>query len=584
MSQYPLRDSVSRRDFLRASSGLAGAVVLLAACRGAAPPTTAAPGTSAPPAATSGAPPKLAATTGAVAGSAATGLMRPSDGTPKRGGTLRIAAGTVTAPHFDLHQGAPAAVLTQPYNNLVRKDLTDGLRGIIPDLAQRWDAASDGKTYTFFLRDGVKFHDGTPFSADDVVATFSRILSPPAGVASVLRSQLDMLDHVEAVDRLTARFVLKHPALPFLETLTQPAMIIYPKKTLDENNGDLRKVVAPGTGAFMFKDQKAGEKWTFVRNPNYWDSELPYVDTLELLDTPQLTDRGTAVLTGQADMTWNASVDTWHEGQGRADTLSVAQIPNFGAHTAHLNNTRGPLGDKRVRRAIHLAVSRQNIFKAYQGQEPIFLGRWMSYASPASPPLAEIEKLPGYRADKTADVAEGKRLMAEAGYANGFGPVELVSATAPWAAEIMAPAFADELKRTLGITTTIRLVERGLLIEEYKKGSFDILVETQFASPIADYTPAWNQYLRSGGSQNWSRYTNPDFDVLLDRLNVEADATRQKAIFEQGMDMLDQEAPFFVTGFTAHSAMWRSTMKGLALDKRVYVEWGRVETAWLDHA
>ncbi len=584
MSQDPLRDSVSRRRFLRASSGLAGAVVLLAACRGAAPTTTAAPGTSAPPAATSGAPPKLAATTGAVAGSAATGLMRPGDGTPKRGGTLRIAAGTVTAPHFDLHQGAPAAVLTQPYNNLVRKDLTDGLRGIIPDLAQRWDAASDGKTYTFFLRDGVKFHDGTPFSADDVVATFSRILSPPAGVASVLRSQLDMLDHVEAVDRLTARFVLKHPALPFLETLTQPAMIIYPKKALDENNGDLRKVVAPGTGAFVFKDQKAGEKWTFVRNPNYWDSELPYVDTLELLDTPQLTDRGTAVLTGQADMTWNASVDTWHEGQGRADTLSVAQIPNFGAHTAHLNNSRGPLGDKRVRRAIHLAVSRQNIFKAYQGQEPIFLGRWMSYASPASPPLTEIEKLPGYRADKTADVAEGKRLMAEAGYANGFGPVELVSATAPWAAEIMAPAFADELKRTLGITTTIRLVERGLLIEEYKKGSFDILVETQFASPIADYTPAWNQYLRSGGSQNWSRYANPDFDALLDRLNVEADATRQKAIFEQGMDMLDQEAPFFVTGFTAHSPMWRNTMKGLALDKRVYVEWGRVETAWLDHA
>jgi len=584
VSQDPLRDSVSRRRFLRASSGLAGAVVLLAACRGAAPPTTAAPGTSAPPAATSGAPPKLAATTGAVAGSAATGLMRPSDGTPKRGGTLRIAAGTVTAPHFDLHQGAPASVLTQPYNNLVRKDLTDGLRGIIPDLAQRWDAASDGTTYTFFLRDGVKFHDGTPFSADDVVATFSRILSPPAGVASVLRSQLDMLDHVEAVDRLTARFVLKHPALPFLETLTQPAMIIYPKKALDENNGDLRKVVAPGTGAFMFKDQKAGEKWTFVRNPNYWDSELPYVDTLELLDTPQLTDRGTAVLTGQADMTWNASVDTWHEGQGRADTLSIAQIPNFGAHTAHLNNTRGPLGDKRVRRAIHLAISRQNIFKAYQGQEPIFLGRWMSYASPSSPPLAEIEKLPGYRADKTADVAEGKRLMAEAGYANGFGPVELVSATAPWAAEIMAPAFADELKRTLGITTTIRLVERGLLIEEYKKGSFDILVETQFASPIADYTPAWNQYLRSGGSQNWSRYANPDFDALLDRLNVEADATRQKAIFEQGMDMLDQEAPFFVTGFTAHSPMWRNTMKGLALDKRVYVEWGRVETAWLDHA
>jgi peptide/nickel transport system substrate-binding protein len=585
--------SITRRRLLRGSlAAIGGALWLTTACRlNQAPPSaTAAPGqagATAAPAPTSGVPPTLAPTTtaaNAAQAGASSGLMRPTDGPPKRGGTLRIAAGTTTSAHFDLHQGATAAPLTQAYNNLVRKDLTDGLRTIIPDLAQRWDASSDGKTYTFYLRNNVKWHDGTPFSADDVVATFNRILNPPQGMASVLKSQLDMIDSVTAADPMTARFALKHPALYFMETLTQPAMVIYSKKAIDENNGDLRKAVAPGTGAFIYKDYKAGEKWTFARNPNYWDPELPYVDSLELLDTPQLSDRGTAVLTGQADMTWNASVDTWKEGQGRADQINTVQIPNFGAHTAHLNNTRGPLGDKRVRRAIHLAVSRQNIYRAYQNQEPIFLGRWMSYASPGSPPLSEIEKLPGYRADKSADQAEAKRLMAEAGYAGGFGPVELVSATAPWAAEIMAPAFADELQKNLGITSSIRLVERGLLIEEYRKGTFDVLVETAFASPIADYTPAWNQYLRTGGSQNWSRYSNPELDALLDRLSAEGDPAQQKALFQQGMDMLDQEAPFFVTGFTAHSCMWRKNLKGLALDKRIYVEWGRVETAWLDQA
>ncbi|MCC6174194.1 MAG: ABC transporter substrate-binding protein [Chloroflexi bacterium] len=614
MSQGGLGVRMNRRTFLRTVPALLGvpALMLGAACRaqapnapaasqGAAPSSQSAPAASAtspaagqaapaaqapaaaPPTA---APPQLAATTttsNAAAGTAATtGLMRPTDGTPKRGGTLRIAGGTTTSPHFDLHQGATVHSLSHTYNNLVRKDLTDGFRTIIPDLAVAWDVSPDKLSYTFRLRDGVKFHDGTPFTSADVVATFNRIMSPPQGIASVFRSQLEMVDRVEAPDPRTARFVLKHPSLVLMEVLSQPGMIVYSKKAIDENGGDLRKAVAPGTGAFIYKDYKAGEKWSFARNPEYWDKELPYVDALEMIDTPQLSDRGTAVLTGQADMTWNASVDTWKEGQTRKDAITAAQLPNFGAHTAHLNNEKGPLGDKRVRRAIHLAVSRQNIFKAYQNQEPIFLGRWMSYVSPGSPGLADIEKLPGYRADKSADLAEAKKLMADAGHPNGFGPIELLSATAPWAAEIMAPVFADELKRTLGIETKIRLIERSLLIEEYKKGSFDILVETQFACPIADFTIAWNDYMKTGAAKNWSRFSSKEFDGLLDKLNVEGDAGKQKALFQQGMDMLDQEMPFFVTGFTAHSPMWRNNVKGLALDKRVYSEWGRVETAWLD--
>jgi peptide/nickel transport system substrate-binding protein len=605
MSDRSPSHTVSRRSLLKLAGGMLGIATLLEACGPAAPAApTAAPqaapklaatpapaqAPTAPPTAAAAAKPTAAApaaaaapTTVPAAAAAKPGLMRPVEGPPKRGGILKIAGGTVTTPHFDLHQGAAAHPLTQLYNNLVRKDLPSGFRQLVPDLAERWEMSSDGKTYTFFLRGGVKWHDGSAFTADDVVATFERFITPPPGTTITVRSNVDMLTKVEKLDPLTVRMTLSRPTSYFLEVLTVPALIIYPKKALDENAGDLRKVIAPGTGAFMFKDHKAGEKWEFVKNPNYWDPELPYLDGIEMLSTPSLTDRGTAVLTGQADMTWNASVDTWREGQNRKSDVTTALIPNPGAHTMHMNNTKKPLDDKRVRRAISLALSRPNLFTAFKDTEPLFVGRWMNVSSPHSPPIAEIEKLPGYRTDKAQDLAEAKKLMADAGFADGItAPLELVSATVAWAAEIMAPAIAEELKRNLNIATRIRLIERGLLIEEYKNGTFDLLVETAFFSPVMDYTPAWNLYFKTGGSQNWSRYSNPEFDKVLDEINNTTDSAKLDDLFKKGMDILDTDAPFFVTGWTAHSPMWRNTVKGLSLDKRVHVEWGRNETAWLD--
>jgi len=193
---------------------------------------------------------------------------RAAEPNPKRGGVLKW-AGPAEVAHFDVHQGTFRFVLGQMYNNLVRFNPADGLKTIIPDLAESWKTSPDGKTYTFRVRDGVKFHDGTPFSSADVVATFSRIIFPPAGMASLYKDQFAAVEKVEAVDRLTVKFTLKEPRPYFLELFTPSSMIIYPKKALDENNQDLRKVIAPGTGAFMFKERKVAEKWVMVRNPHY---------------------------------------------------------------------------------------------------------------------------------------------------------------------------------------------------------------------------------------------------------------------------------------------------------------------------
>src|SRR4051794_38035135 len=256
--------TVSRRLFLKlvpASLAMGGA--LLQACTAApsaAPAATAKPAapqaaptlaatpaavqqapTTAPAAPTTAAAAAAKPTSAAAAAAPNPGLMRPTDGTPKRGGTLRIAGGTVTTPHFDLHQGATAHPLTQLYNNLVRKDIPSGFKLLIPDLAERWEVSPDGKVYTFHLRNGVKWHDGNPFTADDVVATFQRFITPPSGTTITVRSQVDMLQSVEKVDPMTVRMTLSRPASYFLEVLTTTTMIIYPKKALDENAGDLRK-------------------------------------------------------------------------------------------------------------------------------------------------------------------------------------------------------------------------------------------------------------------------------------------------------------------------------------------------------
>lgn len=556
---------VSRRHFLQLL-GAGASAVALAACAPAGAP--AAQPAAAPAAA---AQPEKAGTTEG-------GMLRPS-GSPKKGGTLRTAFGVTTA-HFDMHQGGSASVLCHMYNNLVRFNPVDGLRTVVPDLATSWEVAADGLSYTFKLRENVKFHDGAPFSADDVVATFNRIISPPEGITSISKNDLSMVKAVEAVDPKTVKFTLSSPRAYFLNILAGTNMIIYSKKSLDENKGDLRKVVAPGTGAFKYVDYKTAEKWTMERNPEYWDKELPYLDKLELIHVPAWSDRGTAVLTDRADLSWNVSFETWSEGQKQTGKVSVNKLPNFGAYWALFNLKQKPFDDARVRRAIQLGVSRQNLIKAFGTQEQINLTRWIPYGDPFATAPEKIATLPGYREDKTADITEAKKLLADAGFADGLKDVEILAATGPQA-ELLAPAFQDMLARNLNIQTKIRTIERAQLVEEEKKGNFTIVIDTP-GHGISDISPRANLWWRTAGSQNFGGYANKDFDALLDKIDVETDKAKRTDLINQALDLLDQDPPWFLMGYTYHLPMWSSALKGLMMGDRIFSEWGRFETAWLD--
>jgi ABC-type transport system substrate-binding protein len=501
---------------------------------------------------------------------------------PQRGGMLRVAFNAATA-NYDLFQGGSFPVMCHIYNGLVRENLMDGLKTVVPDLATSWEVSEDGLAYTFRLREGVTFHDGNPFTADDVVATYQRIVEPPEGTAITVRDRFPALSGVEAVDDYTVRFTFSEPQATFLQLMSDPGMVVYSRATLEENAYDLRRVVAPGTGPFLYQEYVEGEQWRFTRNEEYWNPEVPYLDELQIVHLPAWPDRGTAVLTDQCDLSWNVGIDTFEEGQNRSDTFMTHRNAAFGAYCVYINAAVEPFNDPRVRRAMHLVLDREALIQVFRSQEQINLSRWVPRSNQFATPLEEIQTLPGYRPEKEEDIAEAKRLLEEAGYADGIPDVDFLCASVPGHSELLGPAIQDMLLRNLNIQTTIRTQERTLLSEDMQTGNFTLVLST-VGSPISDFSPLGNQVLKTGASGNFTNYSNEEFDQLLAQSDTELDEEARGALIRQMEDLLDQESPLLILGYTDQLVMWNKRVKGLALELRDHWENGRVETAWLDPA
>jgi peptide/nickel transport system substrate-binding protein len=245
--------------------------------------------------------------------------LKAAEPNPKHGGVIRMGI-PVRPPHFDLHQSGTIfnlGAMGCMFDNLIRRDPRDGGKTIIPDLAHSWQIAKDGKTYTFFLRQGVQFSDGAELTADDVKATFDRIAKPPQGI-SIPRSILfKAVGEINARDKYTIEFKLSEarPVNFMMSAIASGFNVVVRKKTLEDNHYDLRKVqIYPGTGPFRSVKYTENEVWIMEKNKNYWNNELPYVDGIEFYHVlPFSTEMASAILANRVDYVFATDPATYRK-------------------------------------------------------------------------------------------------------------------------------------------------------------------------------------------------------------------------------------------------------------------------------
>jgi peptide/nickel transport system substrate-binding protein len=446
-------------------------------------------------------------------------------------GTLRVALGT-TLTQLDpalTTIGDEYVYVHLLFNGLskINPDMT-----VSPDLAESWSASGDLKTWTFKLRAGVKFHHGKTLDAEDVVATIQRILDPKTG--SRARTNLGMVETVEAVDPLTVRFSLKIPYAGFADIFADRQTRIVAKDRI----ADLSKTPV-GTGPFMFKAWSPGDRLEVVKNPDYYLKGQPKLDGVTLRIIPESAARMAALESGAIDILWSMpyeSVDKVKANPNlRADSVAT---PTWDG--VILNNAIPPFNDVRVRKALALTIDKAAIVElALFGQgDPTF--------SPIPPSHPYFNKKLKFN---PPDIAQAKKLLAEAGYPNGFD----VPMQVPQEREqrVRVGVSVRDMAKAAGIRIEVQRVPFASYTANVA-GKAQMYVDGYFARPTVD--TAVYPFYHSAGSWNnqlWL-YKEKRVDDLLDAARKTNDEKQRTELFGTFQELVEETVPSIVAYSAAH--------------------------------
>jgi ABC-type transport system substrate-binding protein len=504
----------------------------------------------------------------------------------KHGGVLRY--GVLNAPaHFDVHQsGTVSNMGTQGamYDNLIRRDPRDSGESIIPDLAHSWEIAKDGKTYTFFLRKGVLFHDGAELTADDIKATYDRIVKPPQGVSIPRTPLFATVSEINVRDRHTIEFKLAEPRpVSFMMgAFASGWNIIVRKKTLEDNNYNLRQIPNyPGTGPFRHVRRVDKEVWVMEKNPNYWNEGLPYVDGVEFYHLPPFSpELGAALLAGKVDY---ARLLDPVSARKVKDTSGMNSTDFYQSviQAVWMNTNKSPLNDPRVRRAMHLVLDKAALVDVVKDVAPMLVGGFIYPFSEFATPKEELSQRPGYQEDPTAAIAEARKLMAAAGYANGIKGLDFMVRDAA-TFKLWSQAIQAMLREILNIESTLRTVQVSVWFDEALAGNFDLTISA-IVSTLIDPSDYFNAWYSKNGPQNYSKWHNPTFEELVKQIDGELDDAKRKTLIRQAENIMEADPPLLPVSWEKIYDGWFDYVKG----HNPYNYFGiydvvRMDTFWLD--
>ncbi len=478
---------------------------------------------------------------------------------PKYGGTLTFGAETDFR-GFDALKTNVLTICGSIANSTIHERLfdVDAEGNLVPVLGLSATPSKNGKTWMIALRQGVSFHDGTPFNADAVVHNWARLLNPKNKFRG--RSSVAPIQSVEKVDDFTVRFNLSHIWLPFPKILTDTRTLttyILSPKSVDEETQARAPV---GTGPFMFKEWKSGDRLVVVKNPDYWQKSKPYLDKIIFKPAPDHQTRFASLESGQMDVIFMDRGHIIKQAQEN-DSLEHYQGESNGAETVLLNTTKPPLDDPRVRRAI-----------AHAWNQEVYVS--MSYKN--SIPTAHHpfgNGLPcgdaGYR---NHDLEKAKHLIAQYGK-----PVEIecVHTNTKRGREfgLMLQRFCKEI----GIKVKSEGMDVSPIIKKVFSKNYN--VSSWRIPPMTDHGPYLYKYFHSKSRVNVTGYNDPKMDELLVAQRMETDPEKREKMFCDIAALLNRDVPILYRGGRRLHLLAKQNVMGIPEIQNGVI---KISDAWIE--
>ena len=510
-----------------------------------------------------------------------------ADEEPKYGGTLTYMIPADAPPSFDAHREGTFATVHSAapfYSVLIRVDpnnpfsTTDFVCDLCTAVPRPTD---DGKTYTFKIREGVKFHDGTPLTAADVAASWDHIIHPPEGVLSPRESHYMMVDTVTAPDPSTVVFRLKFPTAAFLPSLADPFGFIYQKAILDKDPRWYEKNIL-GSGPFKFAGLEIGQSIKGVKNPDYYHKGSPYLHGFTGIYADKQAVRVAALRSDQAAIEFRGLPPSVRDElvDALGDKIAVQGSDWNCGQMVTPNHKRKPFDDVRVRRALTLAIDR------WHGAPELArianvrtVGGIVFPGSPLAADKEEFQDIAGYWPDIERSRAEARRLLQEAGAA-GLS-FELVNRNIDQPYKYDATWVIDQWSK-IGLHVTQRVLPTGPWLEALRNGSFDAAMNGNCNSVVNPLLDVQRYLPQSVYVASYGRFDDqPEID-LYDRMLRETDFANQRALmrnFEK--HVLDEQAHEIFLLWYYRIVPYHSYVKGWKISPSHYLNQD-LATVWLD--
>jgi peptide/nickel transport system substrate-binding protein len=483
----------------------------------------------------------------------------PAQEKPRHGGELVFIV-AAEPPSFDAHREETFAMLhpgAPHYNTLLRTDPTDrtGTK-FIGDLAESWTVSPDRRTYTFKVRQGVKFHDGSVMTAKDVKASYDHIIFPPPGVASSRQAQYIVVEAVEAPSPDTVVFRLKWPEASFIASLASPWNWIYKADILAKDPRWYEKNVM-GTGPFKFVEYVRGSHWVSKKNPDYWDKGKPYLDGFRAIFIRDNAAQVAAVRGERAMIQFRGFTPSERDSLVSAlgSKITVQESPWNCSIQVALNQQKKPFEDRRVRRALTLALDRWGGSKALS--RIAIVKEVAGIQVPGTPwatPPEELAKLAGYGSDINAARTEARRLLKEAGAENlSF---TLTNRAVPMPYEPVGVWLIDQW-RQVGVNVKQVMLESAAWFQAQKQGDFEVSTNAPCNSIVEpDLDLHW---FLSVSPVNYSRHKDTMLDELYTKQSRATDPEERRKLLRAFEKRLYDEEVHYI-----HTFQWHRTVPHLA--------------------